>query len=211
MTVNSEVKQTNELKKELQSYQAKRIANTYNDFKNNPQYAKLYHFFLEHIYGPRDFGFRNQSIKSLYKKLTKFLHGEIIDAIGKVIELNDLSDSLDNQMAALLEEQGFAHNISDQRYKELYKSCNNYEQRKHQIELLVDSVKGVHHVSQMRFIGISLKAVQKAAHLAGIGKIMDFLVEGYEAFRSADDINFFTDMITERETALNDELFEVAS
>lgn len=194
-------------KQSIQHFQTARIRQTYADLVAMPQYNKLGNLFFEQIYGPQDFGFRDHSIKSLHHKLSGFLKGEIIDGVGKVIELQDLSDTLDEQMARLMLERGFAPELSMPEYAEIYRSLDNYEQRVYQIDLLVESVKAIHHISRMRFIGWSLKVVSKAAHLAGVGKIMDFLVQGYEAFHSAKDIDFFVQTVDQREKALNDRLF----
>jgi len=196
------------LKQALQHFQTARIRKTYADVVAMPQYAKLGEFFFEQIYGPQDFGFRNHSIKSLHHKLSGFLKGEIIDGVGKVIELQDLSDALDEQMAQLMLEERIREDLTMEKYAEIYRSLDNYEQRVYQIDLMVDAVTAIHHISQMRFIGWSLKVVSKAAHLAGMGKIIDFLVQGYDAFHSAKDIGFFVQAINQREKALNDRLFD---
>lgn len=196
-------------KQGLQRFQAARIRKTYADIVSMPQYAPLGNFFFEEIYGPRDFGFRNQSIKNLHHKLGGFLKGEIIDGVGRVIELQDLSDALDDQMARLMLERQIGPELTLPEYAEIYRALDNYRRRVHQIDLLVESVKAIHHISQIRFIGWSLKLVGKAAHLAGMGKIMDFLVQGYDAFASAKDIDFFIQTIDQREKELNDRLFRV--
>lgn len=195
------------LKRALQAFQAARIRQTYADIVASPQYAKLGAFFFEQIYGPQDFGFRNHSIKSLHHKLSAFLKGEIIDAVGKVIELQDLSDELDERMAEQMLERGLGPELSMQEYAHLYRGLGNYPRRIYQIDLLVESVKAIHRISQIRFIGWSLKIVDKAAHLAGMGKIMDFLVQGYDAFHAARDIDFFVQTVEQREKELNDRLF----
>ncbi len=197
------------LKRALQAFQAARIRQTYVDVVAMPQYAKLGAFFFEQIYGPQDFGFRNHSIKSLHHKLSAFLKGEIINAVGKVIELQDLSDDLDERMAEQMLERGLGPELTMQEYTDLYCSLGNYQRRVNQIDLLVESVKAIHRISQIRFIGWSLKVVDKAAHLAGMGKIMDFLVQGYDAFHSARDIDFFVHAVEKRERELNDRLFGI--
>ncbi len=197
------------LKRALQAFQAARIRQTYADIVASPQYAKLGAFFFEQIYGPQDFGFRNHSIKSLHHKLSAFLKGEIINAVGKVIELQDLSDDLDERMAEQMLERGLGPELTMQEYTDLYCSLGNYPRRVYQIDLLVESVKAIHRISQIRFIGWSLKVVDKAAHLAGMGKIMDFLVQGYDAFHSARDIDFFVHAVEKREMELNDRLFGI--
>ena len=201
------MKQEN-LKYLLTSYQANRIKGTYNDFSEILQYKRLVSFFFEQIYGPSDFGFRNNSIKSLHNKLNTFLKGEIISAVGKVIELHELSDSLDDKMVEIMRRFELSHNLTPHEYGKVYRECDNYETRKYQINLMIESVKEIHNVSQMRFIGLTLHAVSSPAKLAGMGKIMDFLVEGYEAFHSVNDIEKFLNSINKRENELNDRLFD---
>jgi hypothetical protein len=196
------------LKKALQEYQAERIRKTYSDIEKMPEYTKLAHFFFDEIYAARDFGFRNEGIKSLHHKLSGFLKGEIINAVGEVIELNELTEELDNRMVEKMIEFDIGPNLNDDEYRRIYQSLNNHDQRVYQIDLLVDAVKAVHHISQMRFIGLSLKVVNTAAHIAGFGKIMDFLYHGYEAFHSVKDIYFFATTIRDRELEINERLFQ---
>lgn len=132
----------------LQFFQAARIRQTYADVTAMPQYAKLGEFFFEQIYGPQDFGFRNHSIKSLHHKLSGFLKGEIIEGVGKVIELQDLSDVLDERMAQVMQERQIGPGLTMEEYTEIYRVLDNYEERVHQIDLLAESVKAIHHISQ---------------------------------------------------------------
>lgn len=195
------------LKRALQRYQTERLRRTYADLEEDPAYRRLVRFFFEHIYGPQNFELRNQSIKSLHQKLSGILKGEIIDNVGKVIELQELSEELDELMTHKMLEYGLEENFREEEYQDIYRRCNNYDRRVYQISLLVESVKGIHHISQMRLIGWSLKVVRSTAHLAGMGNIMDFLVQGYEAFHSTKNIDYFTETIRKRETARNEQLF----
>ncbi|RMG42011.1 MAG: hypothetical protein D6732_01695 [Methanobacteriota archaeon] len=196
-----------EYKKALQAFQASRIRDTYADLASDPQYALLIDFFFEHIYGPQDFSFRNQSIKTLHKRLSGFLKGEIIEEVGRVIQLQELSDQLDELMAEKSLELEIKLPFTMESYSQVYRYCNNYSQRVHQIELLIEATRGIHRLSQMPFIGWSLKIVRKAAQIAGFGEIMDFLISGYQAFHSTKDIEPFLKIVEKREKALNDQLF----
>ena len=197
------------LKKRLQEFQAKRIRDTYADLIEMAQYSKLGHFFFEQIYGSHDFGFRNESMRSLHRKMSGILKGEIVDTVGEVIELHDLSDALDDRMVEAMLESGTGSDLTMADYEQIYRRCNNYKDRVRQIALMIDCIKGVHHISRMRFIGFSLKTVRAAAHLAGMGEIMEFLIQGYDAFRSAKDIGGFTEAVSTRETALNNKLYGI--
>jgi hypothetical protein len=197
------------LKQTLQTFQAQRIRSTYADLAQIPEYQKLVEFFFSQIYGSQDFGFRNESIKSLHKRLSSFLRGEIIEAVGKVIELNDLSDMLDQRMAEKMLAQQPDRKLTETSYQMIYRSLDNYEERVYQIDLLLEATRGIHHTSRLGLIGWTLKAVQQAAHLAGMGKIVDFLVQGYEAFHTVQHIDDFLATVEAREKVLNDELFGV--
>lgn len=198
------------LKNALQTYQAARLRATYADIVAIPQYRLLGEFFFEQIYGPKDFGFRNSSIKSLHRRMSGLLHGEIIEAVGTVVELNDLTERLDEQMVQVMVDEGMGPQLTEEQYERLYRACENYADRVAQIQLLITAVRGIYAVSQMRMIGLSLRLVRGAAHLAGFGEIMNFLEEGYAAFRSVKDIQFFLDTVQERETARNDRIFGVS-
>ncbi len=195
-------------KKILQAFQANRIRSTYADLTENPEYANLVMFFFEQIYGPQDFGFRNDSIKSLHAKLSGILKGDIIDAVGQVIVLNDLSDVLDQQMAIEMQAQRFDSELTMPAYEKFYRSLDNYDQRVRQIDLMIDTTRRIHNISQIWMIGLTLKVVQQAAHLAGTGKIMDFLAEGYEAFKNVKNIEYFIETVETREKELNERLFQ---
>ena len=47
------------LKRTLQAFQSARLNDTYADLKNDPEYAKIGHFFFEKLYAPEDFSFRD--------------------------------------------------------------------------------------------------------------------------------------------------------
>ena len=197
-----------QIKKVLQVYQLDRIKKRYLDFSTSAQYKDLISFFFEQIYGPQDFGFRNNSIKTLFKKSHPVLTQEIIVAIESVIELNDLSDELDNLTAEQLQKLNITNEISPVDYANAYKNCNNYDLRQQQIDLMLDTTKRVFKLSQVWFIGASLLALHSFADLLGLGKIMNFLYKGYQAFHKVKDITPFLDAVYQRETDLNIAIFE---
>ncbi len=207
MTTDPKNSQRAALLKTLQAFQAQRIRATYADFSVQPQYTKLVAFFFEEIYGPQDFGVRNEGIKVLHQRLSGLLKGEIIESMGKVVELNDLTEKLDNLMVDKMIEQGISADLDERNYGTIYKSCHNYDQRVYQINLMLEATKHIYAVSRMWMIGLTLKAVNTAAHLAGYGKIVDFLSRGYKAFRNVKNIEHFLQAVETREKALNNRLF----
>jgi len=196
------------LKRELQKFQSDRIRQTYSDMAEMTEYVKITDFFINEIYASKDFAFRNQSIKDIYRRSRHFLTEEMNSAITKVIELNDLSDDLDVKMISVMQQHGIQKIDNIDVYAFIYSRCGEKENRKRQIDLLVAGTREIHQLSKKPFIGLSLTALHRATKLLGIAKIMDFLYEGYEAFHRVDDIRFFTNAVYERETFLSEQLFE---
>ena len=196
------------LKRVLQTFQSTRLNKTYSDLMQNPEYADMGDFFFNKLYAPKDFTLRNENIEKLHKKLNGKLSYKIIAAVSKVIELHHLSDSLDNQMVYKMMEYGIGSTINMKEYKRIYKSLDNYDQRIYQINLGAKITPFFHNLSKKWIIIISLETVRKAAHILNIRQTIDFVYEGFNAFRKINDINFFIDTITKREIAWHNEIWK---
>jgi hypothetical protein len=194
-------------KRALQSFQSDRFNRTYSDLKQNPEFADIAAFFFTRLYGPADFSFRDVSIKKLHRILDGKVYGGMLTAVALVIELHELSDSLDDRMTALMLADGRGPALSMVRYQDLYRRLANYDQRIYQIDLSCRAVRHFHRLSRKWVVGLSLKTVRATAHLIGAGEIMDFVYEGYEAFRKIKAIDFFTETIDRREKAWHDEIW----
>jgi len=195
------------LKKAVQKYQLDRIKNTYKDFSISPQFKELTIFFFEQIYGPQDFGFRNDSIKTLYKKSHPFLRQDIVKAIEYVLELNDLSDTMDDMLVNQILKIGSQNELDKELYELAYIKCNNYDQRNYQIDLMVEATNRIFNLSHLWLIGASLTALHSFTDLLGMGKIMNFLYDGYQAFHNVEDITPFVEAVYQRETNINNRIF----
>ncbi len=196
-----------ELKRVLQIFQSNRINSTYADLKESPEYTKIAVFFFEKLYAPEDFSFRDASIKKLHRILDGAVYKGMVTAVTLVIELHELSDALDNIVVQKMIENGFGADMNMEQYQEAYRQLDNYDQRIYQIKLSSRVNEAFHRLSKMWIVGLSLKTVRTAAHLIGMGKIMDFIHEGYVGFRAIDDIRFFVETIEGREIAWHNEIW----
>jgi hypothetical protein len=52
--------------------------------------------------------------------------------------------------------------------------------------------------------------VHTTAHMIGMGRIIDFIYEGYEGFRSIKSIDFFVNTVQERELAWHEKIWQGA-
>ena len=195
------------LKRTLQAFQSARLNDTYADLKNDPEYAKIGHFFFEKLYAPEDFSFRDTSIKKLHRLLKGKVYKGMVTAITQVIELHELSDMLDDRMVERMIKTGVGENMEMDHYQEIYRSLDNYDQRIYQIKLSTEVTRAFHKLSKKLVVALSLKTVRSAAHFIGMGKIIDFVYEGYDGFRTIKKIDFFVETVEQRETAWHDEIW----
>ena len=199
------------LKRALQQFQSARLAQTYQDLMNDPQYEKIGHFFFEKLYAPEDFSFRDTSIKKLHQLLWGKVHSGIISAVSKVIELHELSDLLDDRMVEQMMARGIGEDMDMEQYQAIYRSLDNYDERLYQIDLGAEVTQAFFKLSKKWVVAVSLNTVRTAAHLIGMGKIIDFIYEGYEGFRAIKNIDYFIETVDTREHAWHEQLWSKTS
>ncbi len=207
MTDTAEKNDFMDVKRALQGFQSARLNATYADLKSDPQYEKIGVFFFEKLYAPEDFSFRDASIKKLQKILKGRVYKGMVSAVSQVIELHELSDRLDNRMVDDMLAAGIGPDMDMDQYQAIYRGLDNYDERIYQINLSIDVNRAFHRLSKKWIVALSLKTVRTTAHLIGMGKILDFIYEGYEAFRAIKTIDYFVDTVQERELAWHNEIW----
>jgi len=195
------------LKRVLQDFQSRRINATYKDIEDNPEFSKIGDFFFNKLYAPEDFSFRDTSMKKLHKALDGKVYKHMLTAVTKVIELHDITDEQDDVMVEKMMEEGIGESMTIDEYQHIYRSLDNYDQRIYQIRLSAEVTRIFHGLSKKWIVALSLKTVRTTAVLFGIKRIIDFIHEGYMAFKSIDNIDFFVETITERELAWHNEIW----
>ena len=199
------------LKRALQTFQSARLNQTYKDLKRDPEYEKIGRFFFEKLYAPEDFSFRDASIKKLHKLLKGKVYSGIIAAVSKVIELHELTDLLDDRMVEQMMAMGVGEDMNMEQYQAVYRSLDNYDQRLYQIGLGKEVTQVFFKLSKKWVVAVSLNTVRTAAHLIGMGKIIDFIYEGYEGFRAIKNIDYFIETVDTREHAWHEEIWSKTS
>jgi len=199
------------LKRLLQDFQSKRINGTYKDIETDPEFSKIGDFFFKKLYAPEDFSFRDTSMKKLHKVLDGKIYKNMLTAVTKVIELHDISNELDHLMVEKMMAAGVDESMSMAQYQDIYRSLDNYDQRIYQINLSAEVTRIFHGLSKKWIVAVSLKTVKTTAVLFGIKEIIDFIYEGYVAFKTIDNIDFFVETMTQRELAWHNEIWSGGS
>ncbi|MFH1154065.1 MAG: hypothetical protein V1793_09615 [Pseudomonadota bacterium] len=197
-----------ELKRALQAFQAERLRNTYTDLRAMPEYEHIGDFFFNRLYAPEDFSFRDASIKKLHSALDGKVYGGMLSAVSRVIELHELSDALDETMVEMMTDLEIGPDMTMDEYIKAYQSLDNFDQRVYQINLGAEVTHDFHRLSQKWMVAISLRTVKTAAMLFDIKQIVDFIYDGYTAFKKIKSIDYFVDTILERELAWHHKIWQ---
>jgi hypothetical protein len=87
---------------ELRAFQARRLAFTHADLLESPRYRAATRFFLDELYGVKDFSQRDAELARVIPTLTRFLPEAALGTIADAVELDALSERLDLATAKAL-------------------------------------------------------------------------------------------------------------
>jgi hypothetical protein len=186
----------------LVEYQRQRLRRTYADFGSDPAYHKVAGFFYEQVYNPDASDLRAEALRKMYEKLHAHLGAELVRQLRQLIELDRMTKEMDRAMADRL-----GPSFTDEEYERAYAALDNYAERLRQIRLIVDALDYFHAMAYKPGVGIALALLKPYAAMKGYGEVVEFLQEGYRAFRSIRDISYFRAQILAREVARLNRIF----
>jgi hypothetical protein len=191
----------------LRTWQSNRLAQTYADLLVDDRYNAACCFFLSDIYAPCDFSQRDYDMQRIQAFFSHVFPPHAFKLLTNVIELNALTHDLDDALLrVLVDKLGVTDNITPKCYAEGYRLCHNYDQRMHQIDLIVMIPEQLMKI-RLPVVGLALKVVRVPANRAGWVELYDFLERGYAAFKQVRDPEFFIHTVQERETRILNRIY----
>ena len=181
--------------KELKAWQSGRLARTYADVSSVPRYAAATSFFLDDLYGPKDFSARDEEMLRILPTMARVLPASAVETAALAIELEALSEDLDQRLARALPEGP----IGEESYARAYRESAGRAERQRQIELIDAVGRRLDALVAKPLLGRTLKLMRQPARLAGLGDLQDFLERGYEAFRRMGGADEFLALLRQRE------------
>ncbi len=171
----------------LREWQCERLLTSHAKALETPQYVPAINFFVDELYGPKDFSQRDQDIAKVVPKMEKWLPVEALESLEVAIHLNALSQELDVTLLEHLGEQP----ITSQSYAQAYAASDNAEQRKLQIDYIEQLGLDLASVVKIPGIGMILVMARTPAKLAGLETLQNFLEDGFDAFKKIGEIEDF--------------------
>ena len=192
----------------LRRWQADRLARTYADLSADARYRLATRFFLDDLYGGVEPTGRDDDIERIYPLAVQALSAETLRSWALAMELDALSRRLDHELVRVMVGQlGMRDEVTEALYAEGYRRCDNYEARRHQIELVGRIGRILDEVVARPMIYTALRMARMPAQMAGFGVLQSFLERGFAAFRRMGGADRFIHTIVSRETRILDRIY----
>lgn len=187
----------------LRNWQCQRLLHSHADAYKNPKYRPAIQFFVDELYGPKDFSQRDKDIERVVPKMQKWLPTEALESLAVAIHLNALSQDLDVEMLRQLD----GRDINRETYADAYQKSDNAKERGVQIDAIEKLGLDLAQVVSFPGIGLILKMARTPAQLAGLGTLQQFLEDGFSAFKRLGEVEDFILPLVTRERDIMNALF----
>lgn len=191
---------------EVKRWQSARLAKTYADLAAVPRYAQATRFFLDDLYGPKDFSGRDAAMLKIYPVMVRMLPATAVQTAALAIEVYALSEELDRRLAEALGPGP----LDEGAYAKAYRGSATPGERERQIAIVGETGRRLDRLVTRPMVFRTLKLMRTPARLAGMDDLQGFLERGFEAFRAMGGAGEFLDTIAARERAIASRLFSSA-
>jgi hypothetical protein len=189
--------------RDLQIWQTKRLLITHNDLWQSKRFKPAMQFFVDELYGPKDFSQRDNELARVVPKMAKVLPNKGLVSLEAALRMNCLSLELDIALVKKLANK----EINRENYFDCYRHSGDRNKREEQIELLESLGIDLAEVVKISGISTILLLSRKPAKVAGVKSLHEFLEKGFKSFKKLGNVNDFLDPIISRERALMQSLY----
>ena len=198
-----------ERREEVRRWQARRLAFTHADLLEHPRYRDATRFFLDQLYGVKDFTQRDRELARVIPALTRMMPASALETLADAVELDALSERLDLAVthAIVADPTARGRPLDDDAYLRAFRVAGSRTDRERQIELVRHIGRALDRLVGHPMLGRLLRAMEGPARLAGLSAMQAFLASGFAAFRAMKGAEAFLETVAERETALMQRIY----
>lgn len=188
----------------VKRYQQQRFMHTYADLLGSQRYRAATTFFLDELYGPRDFSQRDAQFLRVVPTLVRLFPASIVETVETLARLHALSEVLDSEMGIHVG----ARHITAAIYVAAWQATARRPDRRLQIDLTLAVGAALDRFTRQPLLRQSLKMMRGPAKAAGLGELQRFLESGFDTFKQMNGAKDFLEIVRTREQALADALFD---
>ena len=190
----------------LKRYQQRRFAHTYADLLLNARYGAAARYFLDELYGPKDFSRRDDQFARVAPTLARLFPNELAEMVATLAELHALSEVLDSAMAAQLSDE----RIEGADYVRAWQAVGRVTDRARQVELTLGIAARLDRITRLPLLRQSLRLMRGPARAAGLEELQRALETGFDTFKKMNGAQEFIAIIGARERDFASALFASA-
>lgn len=190
----------------IKRLQAARFEHTYADFLADPEYGAAARFFLDELYGVRDFSQRDQQFARIAGGLERLFPASVAELAVDLVELHALTEHLDHEMAAAWDSLPTDRGTGE-RYVAAWRVAGSPEERRRQLDVVSAMGVELEHLTRKKSLRTALRLMRGPAKAAGLDALQQFLEAGFDAFASMARPQSLMEAIRLRETAWLNRLF----
>ena len=193
---------------EVRRWQAARLEHSFEHFLEDPRRRPAAMFFLQDVYGDRDFSRRDADLLKVQPTMRKLMPPWLLATVADGIELAALTHALDLRMAAALRRIAPRRRRLDAAlYAQAYRQTGLPRLRARQIALIGRVGAGLADAVQAPGVRQLLRLARVPARIAGVAELQGFLERGFEAFSQLGDAQAFLADIDSTERRISRRLF----
>jgi hypothetical protein len=186
----------------VKQFQAERLRGTYPDLLASERYREPCEFFLEELYGARDFDRRDAEAQRVVPKLAKMLPARAVETLLLAVRLDEMSERLDSELAAQVQVP-----VTAESYAAAYPLVASEAEREQQIQLVRQIGEALDRLARIPLLSGMLHMMRGPAEMWGLAHLHHFLERGFDAFVGMGGAKEFLATITHRESTINRRLF----
>ncbi len=196
----------------VKELQAQRFAGTYQDLLHSASYAACANFFLEELYGAKNFAERDAQFARIAGALQRTFPDQVVATAVALAELHHLTEELDLAMALNWRLQPGVP--AAQAYVQAWRAVGRREDRLWQLNTVLRIGEDLGQLTRKPGLHLMLKMMRKPAQLAGLGSLQSFLESGFNHFaglaRKQGTVSSFLGTVKARESSWITCLFDAS-
>jgi hypothetical protein len=196
---------------EVKRLQSRRFSGTYADLLHGGTYATPARFFLEELYGERDYTQRDEQFARIAGAIEKLFPAQVGETAARLAQVHALTEDLDLDLARCwLASSG----PEAMRYAAAWRAMGREPDRQLQLRAVVDLGHDLARLTRAPGLRTMLRMMRGPATAAGLAALQSFLESGFDTFagmaRQRGAAETFLQTVTQREQHLLQLLFHAS-
>ena len=170
-------------KKQVVKAQVTRFKITYHSYFERPDTIQIVNYFFDKIYNLEAKAEWVDLAISSFDKIKSMIKEETKESMERLIDLNNLTDKLDTQMAYLMLEKNWNEEteLTQDKYIEYFIELGHAEERFQQLEIVLLNLRQFYELAHRPINAVLMKPARFMAKILGIHPLFATIEDGYHA------------------------------